>query len=161
MMTARLSAPRPGTVFGALVLLFAVVAAWPWLFPPVPSVRKLATPPASAEPRRLAAPQPLAHYAAIVERPLFSPSRRPAPGSSTTVSPSADTHYRLVGVIASGARKKALIVDGARRVEVGEGEALDSWTVKKIGQNNVELTSPTGEAILKLKPSMMEPPKPQ
>jgi len=161
VITARLSAPRPGTVFGAAALLFAALAAWPWLFPPVPSVRKPAAPPASAEAPRLVAPQPLTHYAAIVERPLFSPSRRPAPNSSAAVAPAADTHYRLLGVIATGTRKKALIVDGARRLEVSEGEALDSWTVKKIGSSSVELASPTGGTLLKLKPSMIEPAKPQ
>jgi len=161
MIRPNLSAPRPNHVLGAAALVFAATAAWPWLVPPVPTVRPLAAPPASAPAPSVATLPPLASYAAIVERPLFSPSRRPAPGAQTALGPSIESRYRLVGIIAAGTKKKALVADGARRIEIAEGDTLDGWTVTAIGKDRVALTSPTGDAALKLVPAAEGPKKPQ
>jgi type II secretory pathway component PulC len=66
----------------------------------------------------------------------------------------------LVGIIAAGPKKKALVAEGARRVEIAEGDTLDGWTVTAIGKDRVTLTSPTGEAALKLAPAAEEAKKP-
>ena len=142
-------------------LCFAALAVWPWLVPPVPETRPLATPPAAPATPPLTALPPLASFAATVEQPLFSPSRRPAANAPAAVVPAADSRYRLIGIVASGAKKTAFIADGGRRAQIGVGDAFDGWTVKEIGQDRVTLASPSGEMVLKLKPAPAEPAKPQ
>jgi type II secretory pathway component PulC len=100
----------------------------------------------------------LAAYAAIVERPLFVPSRRPPPD----VTSSIEGRYRLLGIVGAGAKRRAFVADGTRRIEVGEGDAIDGWTVKEIEQDRVLLTSPAGDAAaLKLARAAPEPVKPE
>jgi hypothetical protein len=102
-----------------------------------------------------------ARSGAIVERPLFTPSRRPAPGVSA-ISPTIESRYRLVGIMGNGAKRKAFVAEGPRRTEITAGDRLDGWTVKEIGQDRVVLTSPAGEAVLKLTRIVVpEAPKPQ
>ncbi len=159
MMATRIPKLRVNHALGATAAVFAALAVWPWLSPPVPTVRPPAAPEASKPAPGIMTLPPLAHYAAIVERPLFSPSRRPP--SVAAAAPSADGRYRLLGVVASGNRKRAFVADGSRRLDIAEGDAVDGWTVKKIGADNVVLTSSTGDTVLKLKPAAAEPQKPQ
>jgi hypothetical protein len=156
----RLTAPRLNHALAATAVVLAGFAAWPWLWPPVPAIRPLAAPHAAATAPALSALPPLATYDAIVERPLFSPSRRAPPGVAAATGPSINSRYRLLGILASGPRRKAFLADGARRIEITEGETLDGWTVKQIAQDRVLLASPAGEAVLKLKPAAVpEAPK--
>lgn len=152
---------RPDHALAAGALCLAALAVWPWLVSPIPATRPLATPPAAPAAPAIAALPALASFAATVERPLFSPSRRPAVNAPTAAAPAAESRYRLVGIVASGAKKTAFVADNARRIELGVGDALDGWTVKEIGQNRVTLASPTGEMVLKLKSASAEPAKPQ
>ena len=161
MIKAPFAASRLNQTLGAAALVFAGIAVWPWLVPPIPAVRAAASPPAQTTAPPLPSLPPLASYAAIVERPLFSPSRRPAVGARAALGPSIESRYRLVGIIAAGPKKKALVAEGARRVEIAEGDTLDGWTVTTIGKDRVTLTSPTGEAALKLAPAAEEVKKPQ
>lgn len=142
-------------------LCFAVLAVWPWLVPPIPGTRPLAAPPAALAAATLTALPPLASFAATVERPLFSPSRRPAANAPTAAAPAAESRYRLIGIVASATKKTAFIADSARRAQITVGDAFDGWTVKEIGQDRVTLASPSGEMVLKLKPAPAEPAKPQ
>jgi hypothetical protein len=150
-------------LLGGAAATCAVIAVWPWLFPPVPATRPLATAPASAPAPALAALPPLTSFSAIVERPLFSPSRRPPAGANTAAGPLVASRYRLLGVLATGPKKRAFLADGVRRIDVAEGERLDGWTVKQIGADNLQLSSPDGDAVLTLKPaaSADPPAKPQ
>jgi hypothetical protein len=159
MIGLRLAAPRLNHALGTAAILLAATAAWPWLVPPVPSVRPLAAPPASASAPLVAPLPPLASYAAIVERPLFSPSRRPPPGAPAIQGPSIESRYRLVGIVATGPKRKAFVAEGAQRREIAQGDTLDGYTVSEIGQDRVKLTSPSGEAVLKLAPAAAEPTK--
>lgn len=159
MTALRLPSVRLNHVLGAAAIVFVVIAAWPWLFRPVPAIRPLAAPPTSAATPTLAPLPPLGIFAAIVERPLFSPSRRPQPGAGAALGTSIESRYRLIGIVATGPKKKAFIVEGARRFEIAEGDTLDGWTVTEIGQDRVRLTSPAGEAALKLVPAAAEPAK--
>jgi general secretion pathway protein N len=152
---------RLNHALGAAAIVFAALAAWPWLVAPIPAVRPPTAPAANGTPPVPAALPPLASYAAIVERPLFSPSRRPPPNAETPAGPSIESRYRLLGMVATGLHKKAFVADGTRKVEIAEGDRLDSWTVTEIGADRVRLTSPTGEMTLRLKPAAVEPPKPQ
>lgn len=162
MIAIRVPALRPNHLLGGTAVVCAAIAIWPWLFPPVPATRPLATVPASAPAPALAPLPPLASFSAIVERPLFSPSRRPPPGATTASGPLVASRYRLLGVVATGPKKRAFLADGARHVDIAEGDRLDGWTVKQIGADSVLLSSPEGEAVLQLKPAAAEPPaKPQ
>jgi len=142
-------------------LCVAALAIWPWLVPPIPEPRALATPPAAPAAPTLTALPPLASFAATIERPLFSPSRRPAANAPAAAAPAAESRYRLIGIVVSGTKKTAFIADSGRRAPIGVGDAFDGWTVKEIGQDRVTLASPSGEMVLKLKPAPPEPAKPQ
>ena len=79
-------------------------------------------------------------FAAIVERPLFSPTRRPpaaapppapAPEVVAAPTPLAPMDFSLAGVVISGGTRSALVqmqADG-RQVRVAEGGAIDGWTL--------------------------------
>lgn len=159
MIALRMPALRLNHALGAAAVVCAAIAAWPWLVPPAPATRPLAAPPATNAAPSLAALPPLASFAAVVERPLFSPSRRPPPGAQAAQGGPVEGRYRLVGIVATGPKKKAFVDEGARRLEIGEGGSLDGWTVSEIGQDRVKLTSPTGETVLKLSPAAAEPTK--
>jgi hypothetical protein len=163
VIAIRAPALRLNQLLGGTAAISALIAVWPWLSPPVPANRPLATAPTSTPAPALTALPPLASFSAIVERPLFSPSRRPPPGTSTAAAPLVAGRYRLLGVVASGPKKRAFLADGARHIDIAEGERLDGWTVKQIGADSVLLSSSEGEATLKLKPAAVaEPPaKPQ
>ena len=156
MIAIRMPALRLNHLLGGAAAACAAIAAWPWLSPPVPATRPLTAASVSAPAPALAALPPLTNFSAIVERPLFSPSRRPPPGAATA-GPSVASHYRLLGVVATGAKRRAFLSDGTRHVDVAEGERLDDWTVKQIGTDSVLLSSSEGEAVLKLKPAAAEP----
>lgn len=157
----RLPLPPLGInhALGATAIAFSIVAVWPWLFPPVPAVRPLAAPTANAPEPTLAPLPPLAAFAAIVERPLFSPSRRPPPGATGLLGASIESRYRLIGIVATGWEKKAFVAEGARHFEIAEGDTLDGWTVSEIGRDRVRFTSSAGQAALKLVPAAGEAPK--
>ena len=132
------------------VLLYAL-AIYPWLMP-------ISAPNASAgmdsEPRIAAAVDalpPLASFSAVFRRPLFSPSRRP-PSAVQIVSGGSGVigHYQLLGVIRVNGIWRALIADANRRVEVLEGSTLDDGTVSQIGQDQVVVSTPRGQTVLKL-----------
>jgi general secretion pathway protein N len=156
-----MTALRIDHALAAGAVCFAALAIWPWLVPPIPAARPRATPPVAPAASPVATLPPLASFAATVERPLFSPSRRPAANAPAAAAPGAESRYRLLGIVASGPKKTAFIADGARRAEIGIGDAFDGWTVKEIGQNRVTLASPSGEMVLKLKSTPVEPAKPQ
>ena len=162
MIARRLPSVREDHALAGAIALFVGLAIWPWVAPPAPTVRPPAGPPERAAVSTLPALPPMNSFSAIVDRPLFSPSRRPAQNSPGPAGPAVESRYRLLGVLNVGARKKAFVADGTRRVEVFEGDMLDGWRVKEVGVNRVLLTSPTGEAAIKLKPAAAaEPTKPQ
>jgi hypothetical protein len=141
----------------ALVAANAAVlflALWPFL-PDRASPARVPAPAARGDDRpALARLAPFAAYAATVERPLFSPSRRP-PAGAAVAGPGSGiaSRYRLQGLVIAGAARRALIVQSAgnRRFEVGEGDAIEGWVVRRIEQNTVVLASPAGEATLTLR----------
>jgi hypothetical protein len=158
VIAATLSALRLNHALGAAAIFFIAFAIWPWLVPPLPSARPPGVPKTIAPSPFPAELPPQAAFAAIVERPLFAPLRRPAPGAA---APSTDGRYRLLGIVGVGAQRKAFVADGSRRIQIGQGQTFDSWTVKEIGQDRVLLTSSSGEMTLKLKPAAAEPAKSQ
>jgi len=131
----------------AAAALLAGAAAWPWLAEPA-AAGNVAAPAPEAGAAAIAPLPPLANFAAMVDRPLFAPSRRPNPTDRTLAV--AGLRYRLIGIVAAGKDRHALLADpsGPRSIEIGEGAALDGWTVDKIEQDRVILSGPTGAAAL-------------
>ena len=162
MIALRMPPLRLNHALGVITIFCALLAAWPWMVPlSLPSTPGQATPSATTPTPALAVLPPLANFSATVERPLFTPSRRRPAGIEAAAGPSIESRYRLVGVVATGPTKKAFAVDGARHIEIVEGNTLDGWSVKEIRSDRVLLTSPAGEAVLKLKPAAPEAPKSQ
>lgn len=144
-MTAR---ARP-LAFAAANIVVALLAAWPWLPSRAPAEPAPAAAPAedaAAKPARL---PPFADFAETSERPLFSATRRPAPAAAML---GIDGRYRLLGLVIAGTARHALLapVAGGRTVELGEGEAVEGWTVTRIERDRVILSSPAGKATLAL-----------
>jgi len=81
----------------------------------------------------------------IVERPLFSPSRRPAPATPEDINDADDAKiqplaWELVGTMSIGEKPIALMkhpTDGLKRLR--QGQHLDSWTIKEISDEQVSL----------------------
>jgi hypothetical protein len=87
---------------------------------------------------------PLAAYAPVVERPLFSPSRRPpvAAAPSPAVAPARGGELTLRGVVLSPHKRIALIeTEGAREPRwLAEGETLQGWTVEEVHAGHIVLS---------------------
>jgi hypothetical protein len=139
---ARLSLAGANLVVAAIVLL-------PWL--------PAATPPAPAAalregdaPRLQRLPR-FADVSATIERPLFTPSRRPA-APEQAASVGIASRYRLQGLVIAGAARHAIVspVAGGPALELGPGDAVAGWTVTRIEHDRVVLSSPAGEATLAL-----------
>jgi hypothetical protein len=141
--------PAPRHLPAAAALLLGFLILWPWIAP-IPAESRAGTGDAVAAGTTLPGLPSAASFAAIAERPLFVPSRRPAPAGAAVIDSNGVNRYRLLGLVAVGTSRRALLADGARRIEVGEGSALDRWTVKHIDQDRVLLSSPQGDAVLTL-----------
>jgi len=95
-------------------------------------------------------------YAEIAERPVFSPSRRPAAGPARTFLPTAapdrSVDLELVGLVSEGSRRLALIRPRGSRetVQLAEGETWRDWTIAEIGTDFVTVRSGRGEQELRL-----------
>jgi hypothetical protein len=129
-------------------LIVALLAVWPFLPGRAPAEQAPAAPAQDTGPK-LATLAPFADFAETSERPLFSATRRPAPGATML---GIDGRYRLLGLVIAGSARHALIapVAGGRTLELGEGEAVDGWTVTRIERDHVVLSSPAGQATLGL-----------
>jgi hypothetical protein len=97
--------------------------------------------------------------AAILARPVFRPDRRPYQGSEAGGSPLRNyeaelSRLSLIGVILQGEMMKAVVVGissaPAERWEVGPGDALPGFTVKKIQEDGVLLSADGREFLLPL-----------
>ena len=100
------------------------------------------------------AAQPLEQLPAIVDRSLFSPSRRPpatppppdvqAPAASAP--PSAPPNVILLGVVMDGQNARAVVQVGAdkRLLRAQMGDEIDGWKVAQIDGRKVVLASQDG-----------------
>ena len=140
-----IAAVRP--VFVAAGVL-AALTVWPWLPPHEPPPPREA---AAAPPPALAALPPPSAFAAVTDRPLFSPSRRPAAAPAGAAQSPLESRYRLVGVVIAGSERHALVSEGKRHLELRLGSTLEGWVVTGIAADRVTLASPAGEAVLRLK----------
>jgi hypothetical protein len=84
---------------------------------------------------------PLASLREVVDRPLFSETRRPAPAEAPKEPTAKLLNLTLVGIFLSVDRRQALVERGQPpRVEwVSERQKLDGWTVEAIGPDRIVL----------------------
>lgn len=150
MTLPGLSALRLDHLLGITLALLLGLALWPWLAPEAGSAPRPEKP--TAPPPALTVLPPQANFTAIVDRPLFSPSRRPAPGAGSGNRGSGiEARYQLLGLVVSENVRRAWLAEGERHFDVGEGDKLDGWTVTRIQQDRIVLTSATGQAVLALR----------
>lgn len=146
-MTRSAGATLPIAALGALCVVLLGAAAAPWLGDPLDHIGgpdatgAVGTPPAAALPR-FDAP-PAGRLALLVERPLFTATRRPPPPAGTTepadAAPAPDTslilgRYRLSGVVVTPDRRLVLLTrkGGSATIGVAKGEMLDGWAVTEV-----------------------------
>ena len=156
---------RLNHLLGAIAAALIALVIWPWLQSPSSAQAPGTTDDAVASSPALPTLQPLARFAAIAERPLFSSSRRPAPGEKAApAGPGIEQRYHLLGLINTGDTRRALLSEGKRRFAIAEGAALEGWTVTRIEHDRVVLSSPAGQALLLLQPTAgegwVDPPPP-
>lgn len=128
-------------VWQATMLVEWRVGAAPWP-DRVPMVADLPVPLTG----RFEPPEPEA-VAALVERPLFDPSRRPA-AAAPAVEPAAPAPataalpiVALHGIFRHDGRPRALVrtVEGGPSTWVGVGDRLQGWTVEAIAADTITL----------------------
>jgi hypothetical protein len=103
------------------------------------------------------AAQPLDQLPAIVDRSLFSPSRRPAAAPPPPVAqapaasapPSAPPNVILLGVVMDGQNARAVVQVGAdkRLLRAQMGDDIDGWKVAQIDGRKVVLASQDGRFV--------------
>ncbi len=122
---------------------------------PGPSPHAPAVPAATAA---SSAAVPAGATAAILARPLFSPSRRPA----AIVAAGREPLPRLTGIIIEKDRRTALFaaVDGGKPLALNEDGRVAGFTVQRIEAGEITLVGPGGPRSLRptFDPSRPAPP---
>ncbi|HET6159921.1 MAG TPA: hypothetical protein VFE34_16365 [Dongiaceae bacterium] len=107
-------------------------------------------PPASVPPSPLFAMPSRESLAVILERPVFSETRRPSGDAGTVhVTPS---DFRLAGVVISVSERSALIQRGAARMveRLKEGDDVGGWMLVEIGLDRIKIRRGAVEAEMLL-----------
>lgn len=158
-----MSSWHPGTKFLLLAGLVAVPYLW-WTTsepprPAAPVVRAAADPGGAASPPGALEPYalpPLERFAAVVERPLFSPTRRmppieesppavvEAPAEPAPEPPPAgpeEPELRFFGTVRQGGRALALVTLPATNAvaRLGPGDRIGEWEVTQVEPNRLVL----------------------
>jgi general secretion pathway protein N len=97
---------------------------------------------------------PLEHFRAIVERPLFSPARRP-PSSAAGEPDSGARQFQLKGVVVSAREQHALIVSQStgKSYRVRTGDVVEGWRVERITGDSAAFTKDGIETLVQLMPA--------
>ena len=165
----------PKQRIGPLLILSAVLAgvlalevmAGPFFVPEATSVSPGAKN-SVVLPRESPAEKPaISTFAEVVERPLFTPSRRPPPpktDSTIAASPEKPETFDLIGVIISADRRMALLrtVASSEVMQAVEGQSIGGWEVHAIKPTQVVLRRGNDSEVIKIndaaKPSAQSSP---
>ena len=142
-------------VFGALCLGLVMVAIAPWITDPLATMGQgpaVPDPGDTSQPGYVPAFEApaLETLAVIVERPLFTATRRPAPPVLSTpaaaepLDPSLILgRYRLTGIVVTPGLHMVFVTEpGSRKtIAVALGKELDGWLVSEVEQHVVVLES--------------------
>jgi len=82
-------------------------------------------------------------YAVILERPLFSPQRRPPVIVPPEPQPTAPPRIHLSAITISNSVRVAVVrdLDSRQTRHVREGDKVGDWVVENVGRNSVILTA--------------------
>lgn len=136
------------------VLLLAVCAGLAWVIyrqleaAPAPAAVAHQTAPEESAVGPMPAPQDAATFAlprvetfaAIVERPIFSPTRRPPPEAEVALDEAfSNLDLLLVGVVISSDERIAIVLpkNHTEVVRLGAGDLFQGWTVDMIEPDRV------------------------
>jgi general secretion pathway protein N len=132
-----------------------------------PSLSAAPLPPLPPLPAAFSLP-PLARYAEVAERPLFSATRQRPPAEAGQDLLGKSSSFVLLGVILSERGRAALVQHGhpSEMARVTEGQAVEGWTVQSILPDRILLQHGATDVELKLKdlppvPSAARPPPPR
>ena len=157
---------RPGWAMPTALL--ALCAGLGWLVyqglqavpPPGPVATAGGTPPLDALPEETAFVMPPEQsFAAILERPLFSPTRRPPPeGIASAAGPVPTLKIDVVGIVISEQEQFALILteNSKEVVRLSAGDEFQGWTLEEIEPERV--TFRRGEIEEQIELSFDRPP---
>jgi general secretion pathway protein N len=113
--------------------------------------------PASTESGPAAAPEsfampPLQSYRAVLDRPLFSQNRHPAPPQVASQPLTNPSELVLAGIIITETEKVALIANNhaGSFARYSEGQAVGGWTLQSIQQDRIILTRGANQQEVKL-----------
>ena len=146
-------------VFGGILLLEITT---PYRVPVVAgAATEQPDPPSAVRQLSITAAPPVA---AILARPLFSPSRRPAqPSGGSTTDDGGLAQSRLAGIVIERGHRFAIFApQGAKLLTVAEGETVSGWRVESISSREVSLSGPDGTRTLqpKFDPNLAPPAEP-
>jgi hypothetical protein len=107
---------------------------------------------------------PTPQIAAILARPLFSPSRRPPQAKGGKMADDTGlADSRLAGIVIEPGHRFAIFApEGAKLLTVTEGQTVSGWRIEAITPRDVSLTGPDGTRTLqpKFDPNLAPPPQP-
>jgi hypothetical protein len=160
----------PKQRIGPLLILSAVLAgvlalevmAGPFFVPEAPAVSPGAKNSVDF-PRESPAEKPaISAFAEVVERPLFTPSRRPPPpktDSTIAASPEKPETFDLIGVIISADRRMALLrtVASSEVMQAVEGQSIGGWEVHAIKPTQVVLRRGNDSEVIKINDAAKPP----
>lgn len=94
----------------------------------------------------------LSHFSEIVSRPLFAPSRRPAPPELEASEPAPKVmslRFVLRGVVIYGAERVAIVQrkDAPEFLRLMEGQVIDGWRVEAIVPDRVIFRHEAGDLM--------------
>lgn len=103
---------------------------------------------------------PLMSLHEVIDRPLFSDSRRPAPAETPKEPAAKLPPITLVGIFVSDNRRQALVERGQPpRVQwISEREQLDGWTVEVIESDRIVLVRADAHHEIVIKDRPGKPP---
>ena len=106
---------------------------------PSPSIASPSSPPSPPLAERSAE-----QAATAIERPLFSPSRRPAAPPAAAATPASPSLPRLAGTVIGPLGRHALFAGTGKPVTVGVNDQVGGWIIQAIEAANVTLAGPDG-----------------
>jgi hypothetical protein len=144
--------------------LVLALLIWPTLAVAAPPESPPATPPVADAPAAATGAAPFSDYQQMLERPLFSSTRRP-PVLADALPDNLDAKqlrevWRLSGIALEHGRQLALFSErqGERRLVLEVGMVLaDDWRLEHIGSDRVLFSNAGGEVEMPLREPIIAP----
>jgi hypothetical protein len=153
----------------ALCMVLAIVLAGVIETPTLPSAASAPEAEAGGDGATAERPfelEPLSSYAAIIERPLFSRSRRPQPPERSVAADAragnGGAPFLLSGVIVAGPTRVAFLQPRSqpKTLRVLEGETVEGWKIEKILPQRVVIGNGDAREELSLQDRIAPAPPP-